>query len=64
MRTLKEDPIFNQDEETTTTIAWIPFPSLHLNFFGNEAVFSLAVVVGKPLQVDLVMLNKISPSCA
>ncbi|KAG5592651.1 hypothetical protein H5410_043165 [Solanum commersonii] len=50
MRTLKWDPLFNLEEETSTTIAWISFPSLPLKFFGKETVFSLAVAVGKPLQ--------------
>ncbi|WMV24640.1 hypothetical protein MTR67_018025 [Solanum verrucosum] len=34
MRTLKWDPMFNPEEETTTAIAWISFPSLPPNFFG------------------------------
>ncbi|KAH0651620.1 hypothetical protein KY290_032943 [Solanum tuberosum] len=64
MRTLKWDPLFNPEEETTTAIAWISFPSLPPNFFGEEAVFSLAAAVGKPLQVDLATKNKTRPSCA
>lgn len=35
-----------------------------INFLGKEAVFSLAVVVGKPLQVDVATQNKTRPSCA
>ncbi|KAG5595536.1 hypothetical protein H5410_036768 [Solanum commersonii] len=35
------EPMFNPDEETTTIIAWISFPSLPPNFFGKETVFSL-----------------------
>jgi len=64
MRTLKWDPLFNSEEETSTSIAWISFPSLPPNFFGKEAVFSLAAAVGKPLQVDMATKNQTRPSCA
>ncbi|WMV47050.1 hypothetical protein MTR67_040435 [Solanum verrucosum] len=64
MRTLKWDPLFNPEEETTTAIAWISFPSLPPNFFGKKAVFSLAAVVGKPLQGDMATRNQTRPSCA
>ncbi|WMV18187.1 hypothetical protein MTR67_011572 [Solanum verrucosum] len=64
MRTLKWDPLFNPEEETSTAIAWISFPSLPPNFFGKEAVFSLAAAVGKPLQVDMATKNQTRPSCA
>ncbi|KAG5632275.1 hypothetical protein H5410_003992 [Solanum commersonii] len=64
MRTLKWDPMFNPEKETTTTIAWISFPSLLPNFFGEDAVFSLVAAVGKPLQVDMATKNQTRPSCA
>ncbi|WMV24108.1 hypothetical protein MTR67_017493 [Solanum verrucosum] len=64
MRTLKWDPMFNPEEETTTAIAWISFPSLPPNFFVKEAIFSLAAAVGKPLQVDMATQNQTRPSCA
>ncbi|XP_015168652.1 uncharacterized protein [Solanum tuberosum] len=56
--------MFNSEEETSTTIAWISFPSLPPNFFGKEAVFSLAAAVGKPIQVDMATRNQTRPSCA
>lgn len=64
MRILKWDPLFDPEEETTTAIACISFPSLPSNFFGKEAIFSLAAAVGKPLQVDMATYNKTRPSCA
>ncbi|KAH0636656.1 hypothetical protein KY289_036571 [Solanum tuberosum] len=64
MRTLKWDPLFNLEEETSTAIAWISFPALPPKNFGKEAVFSLAAVVGKPLQVDMATKNQTRPSCA
>lgn len=63
MRTLKWDPIFNSDKETSTVITWISFPLLPLNIFGEEVVFSLAAAVGKPLQVDMATKNQTKPSC-
>ncbi|KAH0761341.1 hypothetical protein KY290_017414 [Solanum tuberosum] len=64
MRTLKWDPMFDPEEETSTAIAWIFFPALPPNIFVKEAVFSLAAAVGKPLQVDLATRNQTRPSCA
>ncbi|KAG5631512.1 hypothetical protein H5410_003229 [Solanum commersonii] len=37
--TLKWDLLFDLEEETTTTIAWISFPFLPSNFFGKETIF-------------------------
>ncbi|KAH0672741.1 hypothetical protein KY290_024968 [Solanum tuberosum] len=56
--------MFDLEKETSRAIAWISFPTLPPNFFIKEDVFSLAVAVGKPLQVDLAMKNQIRPSCA
>ncbi|WMV24739.1 hypothetical protein MTR67_018124 [Solanum verrucosum] len=56
--------MFDPLEETSTAIAWISFPSLPPNFFVEEAIFSLAAAVGKPLQVDLATKNQTRPSCA
>ncbi|WMV15250.1 hypothetical protein MTR67_008635 [Solanum verrucosum] len=64
MRTLKWDPMFDPEEETTTAIAWISFPGLPPIFFVKEAIFSLAAAVGKPLQVDMATKNQTRPSCA
>lgn len=64
MRTLKWDPLFDPDEEITTTIAWISLPYLPLNYFLKEAIFSMATVIGKPLQVDMATKNQTRPNCA
>lgn len=62
--TLKWDTLFDPEKETSVAIAWISFPWLTLIFFSKKVVFSLAVAVEKPLQVDLAMQNKSKPSCA
>ncbi|CAN4097094.1 unnamed protein product [Withania somnifera] len=64
MRPLKWEPWFDPEEETSTTMAWISFPTLPPHFFVKKALFSLAAAVGKPLQVDLAIRNKTRPSCA
>ncbi|KAH0716807.1 hypothetical protein KY290_013066 [Solanum tuberosum] len=64
MQALKWDLLFDLEEETTTAIAWISFPSLPPKFFGKETILSMAAAVGRPLQVDLATQNKTRPSCA
>lgn len=63
VRILNKDPLFNPKEETSTNIAWISFRALPPNFFREDTLFSLAAIVGKPLQVDLATKNRPRPSC-
>lgn len=63
MRTLKWEPLFNLDEEISTAIAWISFPSLPSKFFREKTIFSLVATVGKPLQVDSATKNQTRPCC-
>lgn len=55
--------MFYPNKEISIAIDWISFPSLPQIFFGKEAMFSLATVVGKSLQVDLATQNKTRLSC-
>ncbi|KAG5601145.1 hypothetical protein H5410_032515 [Solanum commersonii] len=64
VRTLKWDPWFEPDVETTIGVTWISFPDLPPNFFAKEAIFSIASAVGKPLTVDMATKNQTRPSCA
>ncbi|MCE2055306.1 hypothetical protein HAX54_042380 [Datura stramonium] len=52
------------EAETTKIIAWISFPNMLPTYFVKENLFSLALAVGKPLQLDAATINKIGPSCA
>lgn len=63
IRTLKWDPLFDPEVETTIAVAWISLPSLPPNVFGKKAIFSIAAAIGKPLQVDTATTNKTRPSC-
>ncbi|KAH0706081.1 hypothetical protein KY285_010613 [Solanum tuberosum] len=64
MRTLKWDPWFEPDVETTIGVAWISMLDLPPNCFAKEAIFSIASAVGKPLTVDMATRNQTRPSCA
>jgi len=64
MRPFIYDVNFKASEETTKATTWISFPNLLPTFFVKEVLFSLASVVGKPLQLDLATINKPRPSCA
>ncbi|XP_055801899.1 uncharacterized protein LOC129871059 [Solanum dulcamara] len=64
MRTLKWDPWFESEVETTIGVAWISFPDLPPNFFAREAIFSIARAIEKPLTVDMATKNQTRPSCA
>ncbi|KAG5600016.1 hypothetical protein H5410_031386 [Solanum commersonii] len=63
MRPLIYDAKFSVEEETTQAMAWISFPDLKPTFFVKESIFSMASVVGKPLQLDMAIINKTRPSC-
>lgn len=63
MRTLKWDPWFELDVETTIGVAWISMPDLLPNFFAKEAIFSIASAVGKPLTLDMATKNQTRPKC-
>ncbi|XP_059310908.1 uncharacterized protein LOC132062340 [Lycium ferocissimum] len=64
MRTLKWDPWFDPEKETSIAIAWISFPTLALNYFDQSQLFSMALAVGTPLTLDLATKNKTRPSYA
>uniref|UniRef100_M1DZQ5 DUF4283 domain-containing protein n=1 Tax=Solanum tuberosum TaxID=4113 RepID=M1DZQ5_SOLTU len=64
MRPFIYDSNFKVSEETSQATTWICFPDLLPTFFVKEVLFSLASVVGKPLQLDLATINKTRPSCA
>lgn len=64
MRILIYDSRFKVNEETSMAMAWIYFPNLLHTFFVKECLFSLAVAVGKQIQIDQATISKSRPSCA
>lgn len=55
---------FTFKEETTQVLTWISFLHLLLTFYVKESFFALASTVGKPLYLDLAIINKTRPSYA
>lgn len=64
MRTLKWDPWFELDVETTIGVVWIYLPDLPPIFFLKKIIFSITSVVGKSLIVDMATRNQTRPSYA
>ncbi|KAH0639497.1 hypothetical protein KY285_036083 [Solanum tuberosum] len=64
MRPLIYDVAFKIEEETTYAMDWISFLDFKPTFFVNKSICSLASAVRKPLQLDMVMINKTRPICA
>ncbi|KAF3673522.1 hypothetical protein FXO38_05599 [Capsicum annuum] len=64
MKTLKWDPWFEPDVETTIEVAWISLPNLPLFFFAKDAIFSIASAEGKLLIVKMATKNQTRPSCS
>lgn len=64
MRTLKRDPWFEADVDTTIAVCWISTPDLPTNFFSRDVIFSIVSIVGKPVIVDMATKNQTRSSCA
>ncbi|KAG5628234.1 hypothetical protein H5410_013452 [Solanum commersonii] len=63
-RIQKWTPSFSPMEETSIAMAWISFPSLPCQYFARNALFSMALAVGQPLDVDRATNDKTRPSTA
>ncbi|KAG5580907.1 hypothetical protein H5410_051534 [Solanum commersonii] len=64
MRSFINDANFKASEETTKATTWTSCLDLLPTYFVKEVLFSLASVVGKPLQLDLETINKTHRNCA
>ncbi|KAL2251644.1 UNVERIFIED_CONTAM: hypothetical protein Sindi_2286700 [Sesamum indicum] len=58
MRIFKWTPTFTPTQESSVVPIWVCFPELPAHLFGKEALFSVASMVGSPLQIDALTLNK------
>lgn len=63
MRIFMWESMFNPEEETSISIAWMSFASLPPNFFCEEAMYSHVAAIGKPLQMDMATKNRTRSSC-
>ncbi|KAL2235289.1 UNVERIFIED_CONTAM: hypothetical protein Sindi_1261100 [Sesamum indicum] len=58
MRILKWTPTFTPTQESSVVPIWVCFPELPADLFRKEALFSVASMIGSPLQIDALTLNK------
>ncbi|KAL0387472.1 UNVERIFIED_CONTAM: hypothetical protein Sradi_2629000 [Sesamum radiatum] len=58
MRIFKWMPTFTLMQESSVAPIWVCFPELPAHLFRKEALFSVASMVGSPLQIDALTLNK------
>ncbi|KAL2246042.1 UNVERIFIED_CONTAM: hypothetical protein Sindi_2872400 [Sesamum indicum] len=58
MRIFKWMPTFTPTQESSVVLIWVCFPELPAHLFRKEALFSIASMVGSPLQIDALTLNK------
>ncbi|KAL0291549.1 UNVERIFIED_CONTAM: hypothetical protein Scaly_2632300 [Sesamum calycinum] len=58
MRIFKWTPTFTPMHESSVVPIWVCFPKLLAHLFRKEALFSVASMVGSPLQIDALTLNK------
>ncbi|KAK6145440.1 hypothetical protein DH2020_022260 [Rehmannia glutinosa] len=52
MRVFKWTPSFNPRMEAPLAPVWIRLPGLPIHLFDHNALFSIGLIIGKPLQVD------------
>ena len=65
MRSSIYDAKFKVNEETTQAMAWISFVDLKPTYFVKKSnTFSVASVVGTPLNLGMATINKTRPSCS
>ncbi|KAL0283421.1 UNVERIFIED_CONTAM: hypothetical protein Sradi_7230500 [Sesamum radiatum] len=58
MRVFKWTPTFTPTQESSIVPIWVSFPELPAHLFCKDALFSVASMIGSPLQVDTLTLNK------
>ncbi|KAL0284275.1 UNVERIFIED_CONTAM: hypothetical protein Sangu_2835900 [Sesamum angustifolium] len=51
MRVFKWSPTFTPDQESSIVPVWVSFPELPAHLFHKDAIFSIASIVGTPLQM-------------
>ncbi|KAK4415423.1 hypothetical protein Salat_2649700 [Sesamum alatum] len=54
---LKWTPTFTPTQESSVVPIWVCFPELPAHLFRKEALFSVASMIGSPLQIDEHTLN-------
>ncbi|KAL2228169.1 UNVERIFIED_CONTAM: hypothetical protein Sindi_1796600 [Sesamum indicum] len=58
MRIFKWTPTFTPSQESSIVPVWVSFPELPAHLFRKEVLFTVASMIGTPLQIDDATLNQ------
>ncbi|KAL2225817.1 UNVERIFIED_CONTAM: hypothetical protein Sindi_1940400 [Sesamum indicum] len=58
MRMFKWTPTFTPSQESSIVPVWVSFPELPAHMFRKEVLFTVASMIGTPLQIDDATLNQ------
>ncbi|KAL2242479.1 UNVERIFIED_CONTAM: hypothetical protein Sindi_0365900 [Sesamum indicum] len=58
MRVFKWTPAFTPSKESSIVPVWVSFPELPAHLFRKEVLFTVASMIGTPLQIDDATLNQ------
>ncbi|KAL2227908.1 UNVERIFIED_CONTAM: hypothetical protein Sindi_1770500 [Sesamum indicum] len=58
MRVFKWTPTFTPSKESSIVPVWVSFPELPAHLFRKEVLFTMASMIGTPLQIDDATLNQ------
>ncbi|KAL2244367.1 UNVERIFIED_CONTAM: hypothetical protein Sindi_0554700 [Sesamum indicum] len=58
MRVFKWTPTFTPSKESSIVPVWVSFPELPAHLFRKEVLFTVASMIGTPLQIDDATLNQ------
>ncbi|KAL2236244.1 UNVERIFIED_CONTAM: hypothetical protein Sindi_0816100 [Sesamum indicum] len=58
MRIFKWTPTFTPSKESSIVPVWVSFPELPTHLFRKEVLFTVASMIGNPLQIDDATLNQ------
>ena len=58
MRVFKWTPTFTPSKELSIVPVWVSFPELPAHLFRKEVLFTVASMIGTPLQIDDATLNQ------
>ncbi|KAL2225812.1 UNVERIFIED_CONTAM: hypothetical protein Sindi_1939900 [Sesamum indicum] len=58
MRIFKWTPTFTPSKESSIVSVWVSFPELPAHLFRKEVLFTVASMIGTPLQIDDATLNQ------
>ena len=64
MGLFKWSPVFSVDVESPIAPVWVSLPGLPIHYFAKGALFSIARLIGEPLNMDTSTVALVRPSVA